>query len=73
MHLSLTLAGSRASNLRYYNLTAWSFLPIGLRHVIQIFAMLFTKTVVSSPGFSGFISAGCYRFRGFYGCTPGID
>ena len=72
MHLSLTLAGSRASNLRYYNLTAWSFLPIGLRHVIQIFAMLFTKTVVSSPGFSGFISADATGFAAFMAALLGL-
>jgi hypothetical protein len=57
LHLSLTLAGSRANNVRFYNLTGWSLLPVAIRHLVQIFAMLFTKTVVSSPGLSGFITA----------------
>ncbi|HNR01992.1 MAG TPA: YIP1 family protein [Anaerolineaceae bacterium] len=57
MYLSLTLAGSRAGSIKSYNLVAWSMLPLAVRYLVQIPAMLFTKTVVSAPGFSGFIAS----------------
>jgi len=67
LHLSLTLAGSRAKNLRFYNLAAWTYLPIGVRYLVQIVAMLITKTVIASPGLSGFISASAKGFGAFAG------
>ena len=72
IHLSLTLAGSRAQNIRSYNLAAWSFLPIGVRHLVQIVAMLVTKTVVSSPGFSGFITGDLKGLTAFFAALLGL-
>lgn len=57
LYLSLTLAGSRAGSLKAYNLVAWSFLPWALRYLVQIVGMITSKSLISSPGFSGFIGA----------------
>jgi hypothetical protein len=56
LHLGLTLAGSRTRNLHSYNLVAWSTLPLAFRQIIQIFAMIFTHSIISSPGLSGFVT-----------------
>ncbi len=72
MHLSLTLAGSRAQNVRSYNLAAWSLLPIGVRHLVQIVAMLATKTVVNNPGLSGFITGDLKGFTAFAAALLGL-
>jgi ABC-type spermidine/putrescine transport system permease subunit I len=56
-HLVLTLSGSRASNIHSYNLIGWSMLPIGIRYLVQIAAMIFTHTLIQSAGLSGFIDA----------------
>jgi len=66
MYLSLTLAGSRAGSMRSYNLVAWSMLPFAIRSLIQILAMLFSKTVVSSPGLSGFIDSGATGISAYF-------
>ncbi|MCX6056347.1 MAG: hypothetical protein NTZ74_15830 [Chloroflexi bacterium] len=55
LHLSLTLSGSRANSIRSYNLAAWSFLPIAVRYLVQIGAMIVARSLVTSPGLSGFI------------------
>jgi hypothetical protein len=65
LHLSLTLAGSRSQNVRSYNLVGWSMLPLGVRLLVQMAAMLVTKTVVSNPGLSGFISGDIKGFAAF--------
>lgn len=57
LYLSLTLAGSRAGSIRSYNLVAWSLLPLALRFVVQIVAMVVSKTPISAAGLSGFISS----------------
>jgi hypothetical protein len=72
MHLSLTLAGSRAQNVRSYNLAAWSLLPLGVRHLVQIVAMIATKTVVSNPGLSGFITGDLKGFTAFTAALLGV-
>lgn len=72
MHLSLTLAGSRAQNVRSYNLAAWSLLPIGVRYLVQIVAMLATKTVVNNPGLSGFITGDLKGFTAFAAALLGL-
>jgi hypothetical protein len=56
LHLSLTLSGSRTPSLHTYNLVAWTMLPLALRQMIQILAMLLGHSVVTSAGLSGFIS-----------------
>jgi len=57
LYLVFTIFGSRASSLKSYNLAAWSFLPIGIRYVVQILAMLFARVQITNPGLSGFIGA----------------
>jgi hypothetical protein len=57
LYLSLTLAGSRAGSMRSYNLVAWSMLPLALRLIVQIMAVVISKNLISSPGVSGFIDA----------------
>ena len=56
LHLSLTLAGSRAKSLHMYNLAAWTTLPLALRQIVQIIAMLVSHTLISNPGLSGFVT-----------------
>ena len=57
LHLSLTLSGSRASSMHSYNLVGWSMVPIIVREVVQIIAMIFSHSVVTSAGLSGFIAS----------------
>ena len=65
LYLSLTLAGSRAGSIKSYNLAAWSFLPFGVRYIVQILALLISRTLVQSPGLSGFISADAGGFAAY--------
>ena len=71
LYLSLTLTGSRAASTRSYNLVGWSMLPFATRMIVQILVMLFTKTVINSPGLSGFVDSGAAGigayFRGVLG------
>jgi len=55
LHLSLTVAGSRAKSMLSGNLAAWSFTPLVLRSVVRIIAMLATKSLVSVKGLAGLI------------------
>jgi len=57
LYLMLTLAGSRASSTRSYNLVAWSMVPFAIRFLVQIGIMLFSKSLITSPGLSGFIDS----------------
>jgi hypothetical protein len=56
LHLVLTLFGSRSNNITAYNLAAWSALPLAVRLLVQIIAMLSTHQLINSPGLSGFIA-----------------
>lgn len=56
MNLLLTSAGGRSNLVRTQNMTAWVFLPIGLRYLIQIIAMLVSQTAIANRGFSGLIT-----------------
>lgn len=58
LHLVTTLLGGRGDTTVSMNLTAWASLPLALRDVIRTLAMLATKTVITSPGLSGFAPAG---------------
>jgi hypothetical protein len=72
LHLSLTLSGSRANNIRSYNLAGWSYLPIALRYIVQIVAMIFTKTTISSHGLSGFIASDATGLVSYLGAMLGL-
>jgi len=72
LHLSLTLTGSRAYSVRSYNLVAWTMLPLAVRQVVQILVMLFTNTLISASGLSGFV-AGVGGLAFFSGILAQID
>jgi hypothetical protein len=72
LHLSLTLSGSRAASIRSFNLSAWSFLPIGIRLIVQMLALLFTKSVISAQGLSGFMPADATGFINYIGALLGL-
>jgi len=56
LHLSLTLAGSRGKSLLSGNLTAWSTMPLILRSIVRIIAMLATKSAISVKGLSALVN-----------------
>jgi hypothetical protein len=56
LHLALTIAGSRSDFTAALNLTAWASLPFALRYLVQIVALLQTKTLISGAGLSGYIN-----------------
>lgn len=55
LHLILTMLGSRSTNNTIYNIAAWASMPIAIRLIVQIVAMLTTHQLISSPGVSGFL------------------
>lgn len=57
LYLSLTLAGSRASSTRFYNLVSWAMLPFAVRMLVQIAVMLFSRSLLTAPGLAGFIDS----------------
>lgn len=57
LHLSLTLAGSRGKNILSGNLAGWSTVPLILRSLVRIIAMLLTHSTLTAKGLSGMISA----------------
>ncbi len=56
LHISLTMGGSRSGSGTTFNITAWASLPIALRLIIQIIGVLVSHSLISHPGFSGFIT-----------------
>ncbi len=56
LHLILTMLGSRSTNTTLYNIAAWASLPLALRLIVQIIAMLATRQLIASPGLSGFLA-----------------
>jgi hypothetical protein len=58
LHLILTLLGGRGTSQQAINIVAWASLPLVLRAVVQIVAILATDQVIASPGLSGFAPAG---------------
>ena len=56
LHISLTLSGSRSGSGTTFNITAWASLPIAIRLIIQTIGILVTQSLISHPGFSGFIT-----------------
>lgn len=66
LHLALTLAGNRNNATTSLNLMAWATLPLGLRLVVQIIAILATQKLIVSPGLSGFIDPSAGGASGFF-------
>lgn len=57
LHLVSTMLGSRSTSTTAYNLVAWASVPLAVRLIVQIIAMLTTKQLIGSPGLSGFLGA----------------
>ena len=68
LHLSVTLAGSRANRLKASNLVAWAMVPFAIRIVLQIITMLTSHQLVSASGLAYLIpeeaSGGLIYLRG---------
>lgn len=58
LHLVLTLLGGRGTSGAALNVAAWSGMPIVVRLVVQLVAMLLTDHLIGAPGLSGFAPAG---------------
>lgn len=56
LHISLTLTGSRSNSGSTFNLTAWASLPLALRLIVQIIAILATGSLITQAGLSGFVT-----------------
>lgn len=57
LHLALTLSGSRALSIKSYNMVGWSMVPLGVRSLVQIIAMIITRSTINGAGLSGLVSA----------------
>jgi hypothetical protein len=57
LHLALTLSGSRALSIKSYNMVGWSMVPLGVRSMVQIIAMIITRSTINGAGLSGLVSA----------------
>lgn len=58
MHLLLTMLGGRGNTGVTMNIVAWAGLPFTLRSLVQVIAMLITKSQIAGPGISGFAPEG---------------
>ena len=58
LHLTLTLLGGRGSIGTSLNLVAWAGLPLVIRDLVRVVAMLITDRLILHPGLSGFAPAG---------------
>lgn len=56
LHLVTTMLGGRGSTAASMNIVAWAGLPFVIRDIVQIIAMLGTKTLISGQGLAGFIT-----------------
>jgi hypothetical protein len=54
LHLITTLFGGRGSTALSLNIVAWSSLPLVFREMVQIIYLLYTDSLISNPGLSGF-------------------
>jgi len=55
LHLITTLFGGRGSTAVSLNIVAWSSLPLVLREIVQIIYLLYSDSLIKSPGISGFM------------------
>ena len=58
LHFGSTLLGGRGSMQSALNIVAWASLPFAIRDILRIVFMLATGHAITSPGLSGFASAG---------------
>jgi len=67
LHLALTLAGSRNSNVAALNLVGWAAMPLVFRYLVRIIFTISTQSIIFAPGISGFIGSGAAGMLGFIG------
>lgn len=72
LHLILTMSGSHAPSLRSYNLVGWGMLPLGLRSLVQIIAMLATHTPINGQGLSGLLASDVTGFAAYVAAFLGM-
>jgi len=65
LHLLLTLAGSRGTRTADFSLAGWSMLPLAVREVVRLAAVLFGRKLISAPGLSGFAAADAVGFGAY--------
>jgi hypothetical protein len=58
LHLVLTLLGGRGDMRSASNMVAWASLPLVVRDLVRIIALLVTKQPITSPGLAGFAPPG---------------
>jgi hypothetical protein len=58
LHFGSTLLGGRGSMQSALNIVAWASLPFAIRDILRIVFMFATGHAITSPGLSGFASAG---------------
>ncbi len=58
VYLSLTAVGSGVKSGTIMNLVAWSSIPIVLRNLVRLVAVLASSSLIQAPGLSGFAPAG---------------
>lgn len=71
LHLILTLLGGRGTSQSATNIVAWASLPLLIRFIVQIAAMLATDRLVSGQGLSGFAPSGEGFLYGLLGSLLG--
>jgi hypothetical protein len=57
LHLLLTLLGGRGDTGAILNVVAWAGLPFVIRSLVRTGAIFLTRSLISSPGLAGFVSA----------------
>jgi hypothetical protein len=72
LHLVLTLSGSHAPSLKSYNAVSWSLLPLGLRSLVQVVAMLVTHSTINGAGLSGLFASDVTGFAAYAAGILGI-
>jgi len=72
LHLILTLSGSHAPSLKSHNLVAWCMLPLGIRSLVQMVAMLATKSIINGAGLSGLFNADVTGFAAYIASFLGL-
>jgi hypothetical protein len=65
LHLVLTLSGSHAPSLKSYYAVGWSMIPLGIRSLVQIIAMLATRSTINGAGLSGLFPADASGFTAY--------
>lgn len=58
LHLISSLTGGRNTFLQMLRLVIWSWVPFGVRAIVQTIYIGVTQTLVENPGLSGFIETG---------------